>query len=182
MLNNILLCSICAVVLTGTTYPLFAELLFGAKLSVGPPYFERTVFPLAIPLFAGDVARAGAAVEARGPVAGAAEAVVGGADRGADRHRRRGRAARRLRRAGLRRLGLADLRRLRRTGRAHPAVPHAPSPPFARASAAQPLSVWGSAVAHAGMGVTVAGIAGMSLAVSTIVAVHPGQTRAARRL
>jgi cytochrome c-type biogenesis protein CcmF len=37
------------------------------------------------------------------------------------------------------------------------------------------LSVWGSAVAHAGMGVTVAGIAGMSLAVSSIVAVHPGQ-------
>ena len=51
MLNNILLCSICAVVLTGTTYPLFAELLFGAKLSVGPPYFQSTVFPLAVPLF-----------------------------------------------------------------------------------------------------------------------------------
>src|SRR4029077_13048699 len=42
--------------------------------------------------------------------------------------------------------------------------------------AAQPLSVWGSAVAHAGMGVTVAGIAGMSLAASTIVAGHPGQS------
>ncbi|HET6198092.1 MAG TPA: heme lyase CcmF/NrfE family subunit, partial [Acetobacteraceae bacterium] len=52
VLNNILLCSICAVVLTGTTYPLFAELVFGAKLSVGPPYFQNTVFPLAIPLFA----------------------------------------------------------------------------------------------------------------------------------
>ena len=52
VLNNILLCSICAVVLTGTTYPLFAELVFGAKLSVGPPYFQATVFPLAIPLFA----------------------------------------------------------------------------------------------------------------------------------
>ena len=51
VLNNILLCSICAVVLTGTTYPLFAELVFGAKLSVGPPYFQSTVFPLAVPLF-----------------------------------------------------------------------------------------------------------------------------------
>ena len=50
------------------------------------------------------------------------------------------------------------------------------SPPFAPALAAQPLSVWGSAIAHAGMGVTVAGIAGMSLAVSTIVAVHPGES------
>ncbi|MGH7153681.1 MAG: cytochrome c-type biogenesis CcmF C-terminal domain-containing protein, partial [Acetobacteraceae bacterium] len=39
---------------------------------------------------------------------------------------------------------------------------------------AQPLSVWGAAIAHAGMGVTVAGIAGMSLATSTIVAVAPG--------
>src|SRR6476660_9650896 len=47
VLNNILLCSICAVVLTGTTYPLFAELVFGANLSVGPPYFQSTVFPLA---------------------------------------------------------------------------------------------------------------------------------------
>ena len=41
---------------------------------------------------------------------------------------------------------------------------------------AQPLSVWGAAVAHAGMGVTIAGIAGMSLALSTIVAVKPGKT------
>jgi cytochrome c-type biogenesis protein CcmF len=39
-----------------------------------------------------------------------------------------------------------------------------------------PLAVWGSAVAHAGMGVTVAGIAGMSLAVGSVVAIQPGQT------
>ncbi|WP_048863254.1 cytochrome c-type biogenesis CcmF C-terminal domain-containing protein, partial [Acidisphaera rubrifaciens] len=37
-----------------------------------------------------------------------------------------------------------------------------------------PAAVWGAAVAHAGMGVTVAGIAGMSLAANTIVAVRPG--------
>jgi cytochrome c-type biogenesis protein CcmF len=42
--------------------------------------------------------------------------------------------------------------------------------------AAQPMAVWGSAIAHAGMGITVAGIAGMTLAASTIVAVHPGDT------
>ena len=40
MLNNVLLCSVAAVVLTGTTYPMFAELVFDAKLSVGPPYFQ----------------------------------------------------------------------------------------------------------------------------------------------
>jgi cytochrome c-type biogenesis protein CcmF len=174
VLNNILLCSICAVVLTGTTYPLFAE-LFGEKLSVGPPYFDATVFPLAIPLFA---------AMSLGPVlpwkraellpalqklwwAGLIAAVVGiGAAFGF--------------RAGLASLGFAaaawlifgafaeviERTRLFRI-------------PFANAHArlaAQPMSVWGSAVAHAGMGVSVAGIAGMSLAASTIVAVHPGQS------
>ena len=52
VLNNILLCSIAAVVLTGTTYPLFADLLLGLKISVGPPYFQTTVLPLAMPVFA----------------------------------------------------------------------------------------------------------------------------------
>jgi cytochrome c-type biogenesis protein CcmF len=52
----------------------------------------------------------------------------------------------------------------------------APIASFVARVAAQPWSVWGSAVAHAGMGVTVAGIAGMSLATSTIVAVHPGES------
>ena len=52
----------------------------------------------------------------------------------------------------------------------------APFASFRARVAAQPLSVWGSAVAHSGMGVTVAGIAGMSLAASTIVAVTPGQS------
>ncbi len=51
VLNNVFLCSIAAVVLTGTTYPLFADLLFGAKISVGPPYFQSTVLPLAAPVF-----------------------------------------------------------------------------------------------------------------------------------
>ncbi len=37
------------------------------------------------------------------------------------------------------------------------------------------LSVLGAAIAHAGMGVTIAGIAGMSLATQRIVAVTPGQ-------
>ena len=52
VLNNVLLCSIAAVVLTGTTYPLFADLLLGVKVSVGPPYFQTTVLPLAMPVFA----------------------------------------------------------------------------------------------------------------------------------
>jgi cytochrome c-type biogenesis protein CcmF len=174
VLNNILLCSICAVVLTGTTYPLFAE-LFGQKLSVGPPYFDATVFPLAIPLFA---------AMSLGPVlpwkraqlwpalqklwwAALIAAIVGIA------------AAFGFR-TGLASLGFAaaawlilgafaevvERTRLFRIGFGS----------VRTRLAAQPMSVWGSAVAHAGMGVTVAGIAGMSLAASTIVAVHPGQS------
>ena len=50
VLNNILLCSIAAVVLTGTLYPPFANLLAGIQLSVGKPFFNATVLPLAAPL------------------------------------------------------------------------------------------------------------------------------------
>jgi cytochrome c-type biogenesis protein CcmF len=42
--------------------------------------------------------------------------------------------------------------------------------------ASLPRSVLGAAIAHAGLGVTIAGIAGMSLAVHTIVALHPGES------
>jgi len=175
VLNNILLCSICAVVLTGTTYPLFAELLFGAKLSVGPPYFQATVFPLAVPLFL---------AMSLGPVlpwkraelwpallklwwAALIAAVVGTA---AYLGLRASFAAVGFAASAWLIFGsLAELVERTRLFRA-------PFATFRSRVAAQPLSVWGSAVAHAGMGVTVAGIAGMSLAVSTIVAVHPGET------
>jgi cytochrome c-type biogenesis protein CcmF len=175
VLNNILLCSICAVVLTGTTYPLFAELLFGAKLSVGPPYFQSTVFPLAIPLFI---------AMSLGPVlpwkraelwpalqklwwAALIAALVGIATSLGLR-------------AGLAALGFAASAWLIAGALAElverTRLLRAPLSAVGARLAAQPLSVWGSAVAHAGMGVTIAGIAGMSLAVSTIVAVHPGQS------
>lgn len=39
-----------------------------------------------------------------------------------------------------------------------------------------PLAAWSSAIAHAGMGITVAGIAGMSLSSSDVVTLRPGQT------
>jgi cytochrome c-type biogenesis protein CcmF len=50
VLNNIFLCSIAAVVFTGTLYPPFANLLFGIQLSVGAPFFNQTVLPLTAPL------------------------------------------------------------------------------------------------------------------------------------
>lgn len=46
VVNNILLCTLCAVVLTGTMYPPFMQLLTGRTLSVGKPFFDATTLPL----------------------------------------------------------------------------------------------------------------------------------------
>ena len=175
VLNNILLCSICAVVLTGTTYPLIAALLFNVALSVGPPYFHLTVVPLLVPLFA---------AMSVGPTlpwkradllpallrlwwAAAIAALVGiAAEAGLGRAFAAGGFAAA---AWLITGAFAELVERVRLFRVPLSVTRA-------RIAAQPLSVWGAAVAHAGLGVTVAGIAGMSLATSTIVAVTPGAT------
>ena len=50
VLNNLLLSTAAATVLLGTLYPLALEALTGAKISVGPPYFNATFVPLMIPL------------------------------------------------------------------------------------------------------------------------------------
>src|SRR4029453_14592604 len=52
ILNNLLLCTLAAVVLLGTLYPLFLDLLTGNKVSVGPPFFNATFVPICAPLFA----------------------------------------------------------------------------------------------------------------------------------
>jgi cytochrome c-type biogenesis protein CcmF len=48
--NNLFLSASCATVFVGTLYPLFYEALTGAKISVGPPFFNLTVLPLCLPL------------------------------------------------------------------------------------------------------------------------------------
>ena len=50
LLNNLLLSTACVTVLLGTLYPVFLDVLGGSKVSVGPPYFELTFIPLALPL------------------------------------------------------------------------------------------------------------------------------------
>jgi cytochrome c-type biogenesis protein CcmF len=52
VLNNLLLSTSCATVFVGTLYPLFLEGLGGAKVSVGPPFFNATFVPLMVPLVA----------------------------------------------------------------------------------------------------------------------------------
>ncbi len=50
VMNNLLLTSLAATVFTGTLYPLIAAVLTGTELSVGPPYFNAAALPLAAPL------------------------------------------------------------------------------------------------------------------------------------
>jgi cytochrome c-type biogenesis protein CcmF len=175
VVNNILLCSMCAVVLTGTTFPLFAELLAGAKISVGQPFFNSTVFPLAIPLLL---------AMAVGPTLSwkraellpafarlwwaALIAATVGATVAIGWHRLLPALAF-LAAAWIIAGSVAELAERVRLFR----LPWRAS---AARAAALPLATYGSAVAHAGLGVTVAGIAGMALASHTIVSVSPGQT------
>ena len=51
VLNNLLLTTCCATVFTGTLYPLALEAVTGEKISVGAPFFNLTFVPLFIPLF-----------------------------------------------------------------------------------------------------------------------------------
>lgn len=52
LLNNLLLATATAVVLLGTLYPLFIDAVGGAKVSVGPPFFDSVFVPLMVPLIA----------------------------------------------------------------------------------------------------------------------------------
>jgi len=50
VLNNLLLTTACAAVFVGTLYPLALEALTGDKISVGAPFFNLTFTPLIVPL------------------------------------------------------------------------------------------------------------------------------------
>lgn len=52
VLNNLLLSAVTVTVLVGTLYPLALEAVTGDKISVGPPFFNSTVGPLFLPLLA----------------------------------------------------------------------------------------------------------------------------------
>ena len=50
LLNNLVLVGLCLVVLWGTFFPLISEALTGTEATVGPPWFNRIVTPLALVL------------------------------------------------------------------------------------------------------------------------------------
>jgi cytochrome c-type biogenesis protein CcmF len=50
VVNNLLLTVCCATVVIGTLYPLALEALTGEKISVGAPFFDTVMIPIALPL------------------------------------------------------------------------------------------------------------------------------------
>jgi cytochrome c-type biogenesis protein CcmF len=50
LLNNLVLVGLCLVVLWGTFFPLISEAITGTEATVGPPWFNRIVTPLALAL------------------------------------------------------------------------------------------------------------------------------------
>jgi len=174
VLNNVFLCAIAAVVFTGTLYPPFANLLFGIQLSVGAPFFNQTVLPLAVPIiitmaFGPLLAWKRAdfyPVVQRLYLAGGVAAVVFLAV-AANRH-----IIAALGLAGgawVVAAGFTDLAQRVRLFRV----------PLGQSTArffALPRAAIGAAVGHIGFGITVLGIAGMTLAVQSVVVLQPGQS------
>ncbi|GJE56685.1 heme lyase CcmF/NrfE family subunit [Methylobacterium thuringiense] len=183
VMNNLFLVAACATVLVGTLYPLLLEMLTGEKISVGPPFFNWTFVPLAIPLLLivpfgqslawkrGDVAAAAqrlfaafafafvvgigtAAYTWGGPVMApvaiglGAYLIIGSALEILSRARGYGNSRSR------------DLGTI------------------ARRAIGLPRSAWGTALAHAGVGVVVIGIAAQSWALEGLGTLKPGQSLA----
>ena len=175
VLNNLLLCSIAAVVLAGTLWPMFADLLLGQKISVGPPFFNTAILPLVVPLV-GAMAVGPVLPWKRARLFPALQrlwwAALGGfaalllclALAGARIGPALGFAAG----AWLLLGALADIAdRLALFSR--------PRAAMARALAL-PRSAWGGAVAHAGVGVLILGLAGMGLATDRLALLKPGES------
>ena len=159
VLNNLLLTTACATVLVGTLYPLALEVLTGEKISVGAPFFNLTFAPLFLPLLLavpfgtqlawkrGDIVGAAQRLMTAGIVALVTIAVLWAWTRGGGAF-----AALMIGHAGFFGGG-AHTPNYERTPRF--SAPRGTSLSRARGL---PRSTWGSAFAHAGLGVALIGI------------------------
>ncbi len=176
--NNLFLTTACLTVFVGTLYPLALEAITGEKISVGAPFFNLTFAPLFIPLLLampfgpllpwkrGDILGAAQRLMAAFGIGLVTVAVVFAAEGG---------------RSVLAPFGvglaffvicgaLTDL--VERTG-----LFRAPLTTVRQRAAGLPRSVWGTATAHLGMGITLLGIVSVSTwASERIIAVKPSQT------
>jgi len=176
VVNNLLLATACATVFIGTLYPLALEGLTGDKISVGPPFYDATFVPLAMALLL-LIPFGQALAWKRGDLAGAVSRLlfVMGVSIVACL------AIVFIQRGGpvLAVIGLwlgifvfvggvnEILSRSWKRG--------APLSVVLRRAAGLPRSAWGAAVAHAGVGVCVIGLAAQAWSIETLGSARPGQ-------
>jgi cytochrome c-type biogenesis protein CcmF len=175
VLNNLLLTTACATVVFGTLYPLALEQLTGEKITVGAPFFNMTcgmlllaaafVMPFGFSLawkrgdLLGVVQRLTVAI-----AAGALIAIVGAAW---------------LRGGSILASIMAGLAVFVIIGSLIEVVMRAWRPGLApglalRRAFGLPLSFWGAALAHMGVGLTLLGLAGVGFGAETITTLHKG--------
>jgi cytochrome c-type biogenesis protein CcmF len=175
VLNNLLLASACATVLLGTLYPLALEAITGEKISVGAPYYTLTFLPLVLPLLLllpfgqslawkrGDVLGVAQRLGAAVGLSIAAVLVLFAATHGGPVAAPLG--------VGLGVflvLGAASEISTRSFARGQPLSVSL------RRAFGLPRSAWGSALAHAGLGITVIGLAASAWSSETIATARPG--------
>ncbi|MBN9061296.1 MAG: c-type cytochrome biogenesis protein CcmF [Rhizobiales bacterium 65-9] len=171
--NNLFLAAACAAVFIGTLYPLALEALTGAKISVGPPFFNMTVIPLMAPLIIamplgqnlawkrGDLLGAAQRVQLSFAVAVAAAAIIAAATWG-------GPVLAPIAIGGGVWLIVGSFSEIgARVSRGAPSA-------LASRLIGLPRSAFGTAVAHAGVGVTVIGLAATAWHVERIATMRSG--------
>jgi cytochrome c-type biogenesis protein CcmF len=178
VLNNLFLTTCCLTVLVGTLYPLALQALTGAKISVGPPFFDLTFGPLFLALMCA-MPFAPLLAWKRGDILGAAQRLMAAFGAGliavAVAFTLEGDASV-LAPFGV---GLAffvmagaltDL--VERTG-----LFRMPLAAVRSRAAGLPRSTWGTAVAHFGIAMSLLGIIGSAVwGTERIVEVKPSQT------
>ncbi len=176
VLNNLLLTAAAATVLLGTLYPLILDALGGGKVSVGPPFFEATFVPIMGPLLVACVIGSTLAWK-RGDLQGvlgrlaavfaAAVAVAGAAvwQAGSDLPAAFGLGLAVWLIAGV----LVEFGGKIGIGRSGVRA-------VLRRAGSLPRSAWGMSIAHAGLGIVVAGmVASSAWQTERILAMKPGE-------
>ncbi len=179
VLNNLLLTTCCATVLFGTVYPLALEQLTGEKITVGAPFFNMTcgvllltacfVTPIGFSLAwkRGDLL----GVAQRLTVALAAGAIV--AIAGAAWLR--GQSILAAIAAGIAIFAIVGALTEILTRAWRPGLPLGVA---LKRAAGLPLSFWGAALAHIGVGLTLLGLAGVGFGAEAIATLHKGVPQA----
>jgi cytochrome c-type biogenesis protein CcmF len=176
--NNLFLTSACATVFVGTLYPLALEALTGDKISVGPPFFNATFGPLFIPLMLamsfgpllgwkrGDIVSAAQRLLAAAVLAAVAVAAAFAIEHGGPVLAPFGVGIAVFVMAGA----VTDI--AERT-----MILRLPMRATLMRAIGLPRSVWGTALAHFGIGMTLLGIVAVTAWGSErIAAVKPGET------